>query len=160
MSTAEAQARWRAKRRQERDPVRRFCGDVIEWDTESGTPTSGRLASLASDILDLRSVGIPAASKSVAELMGFGSSNSTVSDGSKVDLAALARAQAAMDDPEVPVTEREIRAGLYHAKRLVKAPRRRTETDGAQIRLWQGMLGVTGDGLAPAELCTPTKVER
>jgi hypothetical protein len=144
---AERQRRYRERRA----PVPRYAAAVVAWDERVQTPTSGRLALLASDILDAwerRGTG----KRSLAELMGIGKGLVRLTDASRVAQRGLERALAEIAAPDV--SDASVRAGLHHAKRLATAP----TTVSDSTALFRAMLGPTG-GYAPSHLLDPLSGE-
>ena len=149
MATREAQARWRAKKRAENDPTRRYLRDVMTWAEKHGTPGAGRLALAAAAMMEKAERGPQDEAPSFYELMGFAKperARYTSSEASRIALAALGRAQTDLDSGEA--SERAVSAGLAMAKHLLATPRRREADGEARLRFLLATIGAP----APAHL--------
>jgi hypothetical protein len=129
--------RFRDRKRAAADPIVAYCRAVIEWDAREKTPSSGRLALMASDIIDIYSQH-HSTEKSVAELMGFGTGRAAKMENSPIARDALKRAQDEMAQGKP--SERSVRAGLHHAKRLT-AVQKKTVNDAAQLAMFRATAG-------------------
>jgi hypothetical protein len=126
LSAADKQRAYRDRQRTASEPVPRYCKAVIEWDARVQTPTSGRLAVLAQDIATAYEHRDVLRVKSVVELLG-GPRPAIGKPVVSIAQAALERAIVEIADPKV--SERSIRAGLAHAKRLSLARVERSHSD-------------------------------
>jgi len=149
MATAEAQKRWRDKRRRLADPVYVYLNAVIEWDTTERTPGSSTLALRASDMLDTITEEVESPDP-FAIMFGI-TSTRRVYRSHRMAQEHLARAQEDLNAGAATIAS--VRAGLAACKRLLSAP---TPGDRAvlQEKIVRAMLGGDG-GLAPAHLCEP-----